>query len=411
MMTVYFLMDKRKAYKGSKTVPILADVKYEYSGHIEHFRFSIGLTCNPKYFRSQAISPGEPNSQLKNSALIKLKSSAEEIYLSCIEAGKMPDKNEIKARLINSLKEAEREKNTLDILDDYIASLKARKKSISFIQGMQNLRKVLENLRSKGISIRLDDIDLSFETQFRSLLNNTKIKPKSSQTFDPNTVNSYVKRLKIFMNYALKNNLHNNRIYQQFELREEAREIIALSEIEVATIANLPLPTHKHIHSGGTKLSRDWFIVSTQTGLRYSDFAKLSVAELIPVSGGYDIHIKTQKTKAPVVIPVSRLLYKILKEYNMRIPPPPSNQKYNEGLKVIAEKAELTKSITSHTGRKTFCTLQYKKGIPVNNIMKMTGHKTEKEFYKYIGVSLSENAALVREKDSEYYLDTFAITQ
>lgn len=230
----------------------------------------------------------------------------------------------------------------------------------------------------------------------------------NDREYGVNTVSAYIKRLKMFMNWAAKNNLHQNQIYKLFEMQEEAREIIALSEPEVEQIACLNIPVHKHIESGGTKICRDWFIISTQTALRYSDFPKLALAldKIIQVPGGFDIAIKTTKTKTDVVIPVSRLLYKILTEYNFKIPLPPSNQKYNAGLKRIAKLAGLNKEISSHTGRKTFCTTMYRRGVPVAQIMKISGHKTEKEFYKYIGVGLTENAALVRETSSDFQFES-----
>lgn len=219
-------------------------------------------------------------------------------------------------------------------------------------------------------------------------------------------MSAYIKRLKMFLNWAWKNNLHQNQIYKLFEMEEEAREIIALEEMEVETIAGLNIPTHKHIDHGGTKLIRDWLIISTQTALRYSDFPKVAQPELVKVAGGYDLHVKrTQKTKEDVVIPVSRLLYRIFQEYDFDVPLPPSNQKFNAGLKRIADKAKLKKVISSHTGRKTFATINYKRGVPVPQIMKITGHRTEKEFYKYIGVSLSENAALVRGTSADFQIE------
>lgn len=397
MITVYYLCNKRSSNKGSKEVPLLADVEYVNNQVKEHFRFSIGLTCNPKNFIRQEIHGREPNSELKNSILKRLKSISEGIYLEGLKTGKLPVKEEFKSRILNTLKTAEKEKTTLDYFDDYVASLEAKKKSKSFISAMNKLKELITELRDKGISINLNEIDLNFETKFRELMN--------AKPYKTNTQGAYVKRLKMFLNWAAKNNLHTNQKYKLFDIEEEAREIIALSEIEVEAISKVKIPTHKHILAGGTKLSRDWFVISTQTGLRYSDFKKFSNAKLLPVEGGFDISIKTQKTKTDVVIPVSRLLYNVLTEHGFKVPPPPSNQKYNAALKRIVGLANVEKEISSHTGRKTFCTTMYRKGVPVPHIMKISGHKTEKEFYKYIGVSLTENAALVRESSLDFQIE------
>jgi integrase len=42
--------------------------------------------------------------------------------------------------------------------------------------------------------------------------------------------------------------------------------------------------------------------------------------------------------------------------------------------------------IQTHTARRTFATNAYIQGIPINFIMSITGHKTEKEFRKYIKI-------------------------
>jgi hypothetical protein len=51
--------------------------------------------------------------------------------------------------------------------------------------------------------------------------------------------------------------------------------------------------------------------------------------------------------------------------------------------------------ITTHTARRSFCTNAYKQGILVQDIMAISGHKTEKVFLSYIKVDLLENASRI----------------
>lgn len=396
MITVYYLLDKRKAYKRSNSVPILADLRYEHNGNNEHFRFSIGMSCNPKNFIKQSIHGREPNADSKNKALERVTLIAERIYNEGINNGHLPNKEAFKAKIKAIRTDAVTEMNILNYLDQYISHLKAKKKSKPTLLGMARLKVMLEGMQTDGVSIHFDNINMQFET---ALL--TKLQEKG---FNGNTQGSYIKRLKMFLNWCMKNNLTTNLIFKQFEITEEECEIVALTELEVHAIAALDIQKHKYIEKG-MKLTRDWFIISTQTGLRYSDLHKVSDHSIKRAKDGYDLHITQQKTKGKVVIPVSKLLYKILKEYNFSPPTPASNQKYNENLKAIVKKASIHKDVTSHTGRKTFCTTQYRKGVPVPLIMKISGHRTEKDFYKYIGVDLSENASLVREKNEEFQIN------
>ena len=48
--------------------------------------------------------------------------------------------------------------------------------------------------------------------------------------------------------------------------------------------------------------------------------------------------------------------------------------------------------MSSHTCRRSFATNMYLRGIDVFLIMKMTGHKTEKQFYEYIKIDAKESA-------------------
>jgi integrase len=54
------------------------------------------------------------------------------------------------------------------------------------------------------------------------------------------------------------------------------------------------------------------------------------------------------------------------------------------------------KLVGSHTARRSFATNAYLSGVPTISIMKMTGHKTESSFMKYIKISLTENARILQ---------------
>jgi integrase len=93
-----------------------------------------------------------------------------------------------------------------------------------------------------------------------------------------------------------------------------------------------------------------------------------------------------------------------------------TNQKFNVYIKEVAKLAKIkdlthkaiTKGgtnvskqfekhelVTSHTARRSFATNLYKSGFPAISIMKITGHKTETAFLKYIKVTPEEHAKLL----------------
>ena len=55
--------------------------------------------------------------------------------------------------------------------------------------------------------------------------------------------------------------------------------------------------------------------------------------------------------------------------------------------------------VSSHTCRRTFCTLKFLKGMPAQAIMKFSGHRTERNFLKYLKL----DAELTARKYGEFF--------
>jgi integrase len=68
--------------------------------------------------------------------------------------------------------------------------------------------------------------------------------------------------------------------------------------------------------------------------------------------------------------------------------------KTRRGMKVISKKPKCD-LISTHTARRSFATNMFKMGIPTLTIMRITGHKTEKNFLTYIKVTPDEHANIM----------------
>lgn len=122
---------------------------------------------------------------------------------------------------------------------------------------------------------------------------------------------------------------------------------------------------------------------------------------------------KTVKTGTIVDIPLHTVVKSILEKHNYNLPDVISNQKFNKYIKEVCTLAsideavfmdetkgslKITKSIkkcdlvSAHTARRSFATNAFLGGVPPIQIMKITGHKTEKAFMSYIKISSKENA-------------------
>ena len=73
------------------------------------------------------------------------------------------------------------------------------------------------------------------------------------------------------------------------------------------------------------------------------------------------------------------------------------------GGKLTSESLPKNELISSHTGRRSFCTNMYKRGLPTLMIMSISGHKTEKSFLKYIKVRQEEHAAMMKREWERMY--------
>ncbi|MCX6248603.1 MAG: tyrosine-type recombinase/integrase, partial [Bacteroidetes bacterium] len=174
------------------------------------------------------------------------------------------------------------------------------------------------------------------------------------------------------MNEALQDNLTTNRDHQKrdFKVLKEDADTIFLTEAEIKTLyeMKIDLPEYKRV--------RDMFVLNCYTGLRHSDWGKVSKDKIHDGK----LHVRTQKTNEPVIIPVKPLVKEILEQYGtIQIP---LNQKTNDALRWIGQKAHDKKlgngnfqkwrEIRTHTARRSFATNAYLAGIPMRDIMQIT---------------------------------------
>jgi integrase len=161
---------------------------------------------------------------------------------------------------------------------------------------------------------------------------------------------------------------------------------------------------------------RDVLIVLCFTGLRFSDVYNLSKDSIrVILENGNQVKILevlTKKTGSLVSIPLHPFVEEILNKYNYDLPKY-SNQKFNDYLKDVAKLAGIDKTVSitssvggkpvlltkpkykfvcSHIGRRTMITNMYLSKIDSHSIRLISGHTSEKEFQKYIKVSLEQNS-------------------
>jgi integrase len=245
-----------------------------------------------------------------------------------------------------------------------------------------------------------DNIDEDFYNDFVKYLTNIK-------KFSPNTIGKHIKHLKIFIREA--KSLDSNIVDRtaKFTGMKEDTDSIYLSHDELTELYNLDLTENKRLEK-----VRDLFILGSYTGLRFSDFSRLTNENILEDR----IKIVSQKTKKPVSIPFHHTVKSIIEKYGC-VFPQISNVKMNEYLKELGKLTKLLKVdihakktrgglevskkvkkhdlVTTHTARRSFATNAYLDGVPSLTIMAITGHSTEKSFLRYIKVTPDEHAKIL----------------
>ena len=289
-----------------------------------------------------------------------------------------------------------------DFIENYISKINVSKGTQKDYTNTLNHLKAFDKHRGKTISWKSINYDYYLEL----------VEYLKSKTLKPSTIDKIVKNLKVFLTQAdLTDNLEVNQDFKKTisgkslfgKINKDEAEHVYLNEIEIKKITDASIEDEK--------LSdiRDMFIIGCWTGLRISDLSRLQTSN---TKDGL-ITITTKKTRQAVSIPITSELQAVLDKHPDKLPKAPSDQHYNREIKKVCEIAGIDELIlaeqrkgklfvtaptpkhqliTSHTARRSFATNLYRRGIPSTQLMKLTGHKTEEAFMKYIKVTNEDNA-------------------
>ncbi|GEC78981.1 site-specific integrase [Flavobacterium aquatile] len=267
-------------------------------------------------------------------------------------------------------------------------------------------------LKVKNFGIENDE-KISFNSFDKTFVINF-IEYLQENDFSQNTISKHLKNLKTFLIEASQKRLIDNLDFniKDFSFSPEETTAIYLTEIELSQMLELDLSEKKHY-----ELARDIFLIGCYTGQRISDYNGLTKSSIKTINGKEYFSIKQKKTKARVNCPITKEIRQIMNLRHNGEPPRKILEKdlnkyikkigeilkfeekieciYNKGGKQIIEQIPKFKLIHSHTARRSFCTNKYKIKMPVYDIMMFSGHKTEKEFYKYIRIIGEERASYI----------------
>lgn len=290
----------------------------------------------------------------------------------------------------------------VDYIDTFIEFKKneVKKSTITKCNGIKYLLIRYQEYTKSILYIR--DIDTQFKINFEKYC--------VSVGYAPNTTARNIRFIKTFCRHAKVNGVETHHQLDSIKAKYYKVDNIYLDENEIKKIEDLKSSEL----TNGLENARDWLLISCYCGQRVSDFLRFEKS-MIRFEKNKSGKIKpliefTQvKTDKIMTIPLHSKVMDILKKYDGNFPRKISDQKYNEHIKKVCEKAEINtpihgvlfdhnlkikvegefpkwRMVTSHIGRRSFATNHYGK-IPTSFLMHITGHTTEAMFLTYIGKS------------------------
>jgi len=269
----------------------------------------------------------------------------------------------------------------------------------------KHLKAFAKSMKKKDFDF--SDIDQTFYDKFVAFL--------QEKSFTQNSVGKHIRILKLMLNEATLHGYNTNAYYNSFHVFTEEIDNFYLNENELQQLKDTDFSKNPRLDR-----VRDWFLLLAWTGSRFSDLEKVVKTD---IKDGY-ISFRQQKTNVPVKIPIHPVVQEIFEKYDFNLPEEISNQRFNEyikevceiaqingietitrtvGGKLITEKFEKWEQVSSHTGRRSFCTNMYKQRLPTYLIMSASGHKTEKSFLKYLKVKQDEHAEMMKKEWEKIY--------
>lgn len=390
-----------------------------FSSHGKRFKKSTGFKCSIKLWDrdKQRVKTGKgmlSGAYKINNILNELEKSTLDEYYKMIENSNLnlAELSERVGRKISG------DSHFKDENDQYLINfcnrvLESKKGSISKTteRSYQQTINLLERYSKKyGIELTFDDIDMRFYRQFCGYM--------ELENYALNSIGKHIKNLKTFLNEALTLNLTSNLVFKNkaFCVPKEQVNEIYLTEDEIIKLADsdlseLPL----------RQQARDIFLIGYYTGQRVSDYNGLTEKNLVEIQGKKLIQIRQKKTRKHgniVQIPITKKIQSVLNRYDGKFPPKMSEPVLRKELKKAAQKAGLKESVSiektvggevvtqtvpkyklvkTHTARRSFCTNYYLNGKPIQQIMLFSGHKTEREFLKYVRIKKQQEVLAVIE--------------
>ena len=290
------------------------------------------------------------------------------------------------------------------------------------VQSPNRIKSVLKELELflsvKKNKVFLKDVNEDFLDNFKHhmMYRTTKKKDKDDNFIEGQCNITVKKKLGVFISFLKKmdkKKLNVPDFYKTYEynLSKGPSKHIGLENFEVELLYNLDLKDKPYLER-----VRDKFLVACWTGLRFSDIFLININSVRKDENGFKfLQILSSKTDTDVFPPLTPKCEQVLERNNWSLEKI-SNQKANEYLKELfrTSKVESFKRVIDsirkvgkddlpmqsilydvihfHEARSFFITEALSRGVPMNQVMRWTGHTGGfKVFEDYINIKRQGN--------------------
>lgn len=336
-----------------------------------------------------------------NSDLLDKEEFIVDYFNSCALRNAIPQLNDLKERYNGKYKlSPERSKNEFYYLfDKFIATTAVTR------QWEDNMTEKYKRIRERLYKF---NPDLNFFELSEATMND--IMHEFSRTMYNDALEKTLFCFKRFVKWADSKHypIHDEFFSFNPKLPMAKKDVRYLTPTDLDKIKELPFQ-----EGSSLDITRDLFLFQCHTALRYSDLKKLkkdSIVKNYEGKSNYALKIVTEKDDDKLNFPLSKTAESIYLKYRDNVYegdvlfPVLSNQKYNEHLKELGEKAELEgewtdfeyrlnekieiktpkKDLSSHTARRTFVVTAYNAGITIDLITMVTSHSDMRAMLPYL---------------------------
>lgn len=403
-----------------KPVSIRAQVRFTRShlnwsaakrlGHAIHrIQFTTPVKAQPKHWKSGHVRHNHPNAAQINQTLDAITERAIAAHAQYVSDGIFPSDTDFIAAALGAQEAQAGPGDLLTYYRQYCQYLTDRGVNITTIRRNRYIIDLLGRFATEtGYRLEFEAMNKTFAARFTAWCQRALPRRRAAQNVE-NTVQRYLKDIRSgFLSHAFSEGWTTAIAWRQIHPKMPRSDFpITITTQEIECIAALTADDLPGRYAGTIKnilTTRDWFLMGTQTAMRWSDWRSHRFKFLrVGDSDDWDMQFIQEKTDDPLQIPLSPLALSILRRYDFELPPVFTPAATLQHLRFIASAAGIEKHITTHTARRTFCTLQEAAGVPRAVIMRITGHKTEKDYLRYTGITFRFNADMLRRANPEMF--------